>query len=117
MKWISIKEELPLKDVLILVSDGKNFGYIWGIDREGLEDYADESVPGIPDSSSGDMKYSYITHWAYIKLPEEYLEEKCKECDKVYENITWQWCCDGRCFGEYIDWSKMRCSEHSMKSR
>lgn len=122
LNWIDVRHQEPECDEEVFVlSNSKYFR-----DNIDINDncYCPEINVGIWDKSYKDFidsehKLLFSIYWMPILchnqhecINREYLEEKCKECDKVYEKITWQWCCDGRCFWEYIDYSKMRCSKH-----
>ena len=79
MKWISIKEKFPLNGSRILVTDGKNLGYIMEFEYD-----IERSINGIPDSNSLAMNQSDITHW--IPLPEP-PKNKVSPCCEFYEEL------------------------------
>lgn len=66
MKWISVKDRLPKQNEFIIVTDGKNIGYMDWPDEYFMEQSMEGYINGIPDSNSFAMIGKDITHWFQI---------------------------------------------------
>jgi hypothetical protein len=60
-------------------------------------------------------KWMYVNDYVLNTLnnPEDNKQEneECTDCENKKRRILWSVCCEN-CLSDYIDYSKMRCSEH-----
>ena len=68
MNWISVKDDLPEKDMEVLVTDGKTWKIATFCDKY---DYAADKLYENVWFIDGYLELSYVTHWINIELPIE----------------------------------------------